>query len=246
LTLAIADDIGAIIVIAIFYSSGVDPVWLAAAAGVVVMIIAMRSLRLRTPLVYLLPGVLLWFCVYESGVHATIAGVALGLLTPARPVRGREVLGELEYRLHPFSSFVVVPLFALANAGVALGLHAMRDASTTRVAWGIVAGLVVGKTAGITAATAVASRTRLGRLPEGVRMPHIASAGLLAGIGFTVSLFIADLSFAGARLEAAKVAILVASLLAAVGGAVALRRVTRSDRTDRDPSARAPSSPAGS
>jgi NhaA family Na+:H+ antiporter len=160
-------------------------------------------------------------------VHATLAGVALGLLTPARPIRGHAVLDSLERWLHPASSFVVVPLFALANAGVVLGRNAVEDAVTSRIAWGIVAGLLVGKTLGIFGASALATRTRLGRLPDGLGLAQVAAAGTLAGIGFTVSLFIADASFAGARLDAAKVAVLAASIIAAVAGGVAVARAAR-------------------
>jgi NhaA family Na+:H+ antiporter len=222
LTLAIVDDIGAIVVIALFYSSGIELGWLAAAVVVVVVMVVLGR-RVHTPLAYLLPALVLWYCVHESGVHATIAGVILGLLTPAGLVGGHAVLDQLEHFLHPASSFVVVPLFALANAGVVLSRDAMNDAVTSRVAWGIFAGLVAGKAIGVVGATALATRLRLGRLPAGMRAAHVAGAGVLAGIGFTVSLFIADLSFAGPRLDAAKVAVLVASLCAATLGAIVLR-----------------------
>jgi NhaA family Na+:H+ antiporter len=226
LTLAIVDDIGAIIVIAAFYSSGIEWMWLLAAIAVVGIIVVLGR-RVSTPLAYILPALVLWYCVHESGVHATIAGVLLGLLTPAGLVGGHAVLERLEHFLHPVSSFVVVPLFALANAGVVLSRDAMNDAVTSRAAWGIFAGLVAGKTIGIVGATAFATRLRLGRLPAGMRAQDVAGAGVLAGIGFTVSLFIADLSFTGARLDAAKVAVLAASLCAATIGAAVLRANAR-------------------
>ena len=123
-------------------------------------------------------------CTLESGVHATIAGVALGLLTPARPVKGRRVLEELEHRLHPWSSFLIIPVFALANAGVDLGSGALGSALGGRSAWAVIIGLVVGKTLGITSFTALGVRARAGRLPAGVRFGHVVGAAALAGIGF--------------------------------------------------------------
>jgi NhaA family Na+:H+ antiporter len=222
LTLAIVDDIGAILVLAVFYSEGIAVIWLLGAVVALVWIVLMRRIPLASPLAYILPSVVLWICVLESGVHATIAGVILGLLTPARPVRGQEIIEPLEHRLHPLSSFVVVPLFALANAGVRLDGASLRGAATSAVAWGIVLGLVVGKPLGIMAATAFGLRFRVGRLPRDTRPSHLAVAGTLAGIGFTVSLFIASLSFTGAQLDSAKIAVLLASVTSALVGVVAL------------------------
>jgi NhaA family Na+:H+ antiporter len=222
LTLAIADDIGAIVVIALFYAHGVEEAWLAASVGICALLAIMRRF-VTAPVAYVVPAVVLWVCVYESGVHATIAGVALGLLTPAVPIRGRTVLPGIERMLHPVSSFVVVPLFALANAGVVLSRRGIADAFSSRVGWGIIAGLVLGKSLGVFGATAIAVRLRLGRLPGDIRLPAVAGVAVLAGIGFTVSLFVANLSFAGAELDFAKIAVLAASCLAGIGGAVAVR-----------------------
>jgi NhaA family Na+:H+ antiporter len=229
LTLAIVDDIGAIIVIALFYSSGVSPAWLAAGAATVLGIVAMRRLPFGSPWLYVIPGVILWICLEESGVHATIAGVALGLLTPG--ARGPAIgpLERLEHGLHPWSSFVVVPLFALANAGVLLTSQSIDAAVSGTIAWGIVLGLVVGKVVGIAGFTALGLRLRLGRLPSGMRARHVVGVGAVAGIGFTVSLFIADLSFRGVGLDEAKVGILAASLLAGTVGAILVRVSTRSE-----------------
>jgi NhaA family Na+:H+ antiporter len=165
LTLAIVDDIGAIVVIAFFYSSGVEPLWLGAAAVVVVATVGMSRLHVDRPLAYVVPGVVLWLCLHEAGLEPTLAGVALGLLTPALPRRGVPVLERLETSLHPLSSFVIVPIFALANAGVLLSVDAIDHAVTSRVTIGIVVGLVVGKFVGIFGASALA-RLRVGRLPE--------------------------------------------------------------------------------
>ena len=223
LTLAIVDDIGAIVVIALFYGEGIDLRWLAGTGAVIVVIVLMRLASLVHPAWYVLPGVALWVVTFESGVHATIAGVILGLLTPTGPVAGREVLVELEDRLHPWSSFLVVPVFALANAGVVLDRASLEAAVTGTVAWGVVLGLVVGKPLGIMTSSALAVRLRIGVLPAGVALRHLMGLSLIAGIGFTVSLFVADLAFAGELLGEAKVAILAASVLAAAGGSILVR-----------------------
>ena len=223
LTLAIVDDIGAIVVIALFYGEGIDLRWLAGTAAVIVVIALMRLAAVAHPAWYVLPGVALWIVTFESGVHATIAGVILGLLTPTGPVGGREVLTDLEDGLHPWSSFLVVPVFALANAGVVLDHASLEAAVTGTVAWGVLLGLVVGKPLGIMTASALAVRLRVGVLPDGIRLRHLAGVSLIAGIGFTVSLFVADLAFEGGLLGEAKVAILAASLVAAVGGSFLVR-----------------------
>jgi NhaA family Na+:H+ antiporter len=261
LALAIVDDIGSIVVIAAFYASDIAPGWLAAAAGGLALVALVRWRGVRYMPVYALLGVAVWFATHESGVHATIAGVALGLLTPARPlmpeVDADRVAGELsgdtavsaaEVRdisfriresvpvaerlqdlLHPWTSFVVVPLFALANAGVEVSSDALADAATSPVTLGIVAGLVVGKTVGVAGAIALGRRLGLGVLPPGVTMQHVVGMGGLAGIGFTVSLFVTGLAFTdGALADQAKLGILAASVLAAALGAVVLRRVNAS------------------
>ncbi len=155
-TLAIVDDVGAIAVIAVFYSGSVSGAWLLGAAGAVIAILILQRLGVRHALVYVAPAVVLWVCVLESGIQATIAGVALGFLTPARPFGGRRVIEPLEARLHPWSSLAIVPLFALANAGVFLGGDTVERAANSPIAWGIILGLVVGKPLGIFATTAVA------------------------------------------------------------------------------------------
>ncbi len=228
LTLAIVDDIGAIVVIALFYADDLAPAWLLGAVGMVVVIIVLRRSGVARISAYLLPALVLWLCTQQSGVHATIAGVVLGLLTPAEPVAGRPVLTDLEDRLHPWSSFVVVPLFAFANAGVQLDAEALDAAFSGAVGWGIVLGLFVGKPAGILGGSALALRLGIGTLPGDLRLRHLAGVGVIAGIGFTVSLFVADLSFEGILLGEAKLAILAASVLAAVVGALLVRLTPRS------------------
>lgn len=228
LTLAIVDDVGAIVVIAIFYSDGTQWLWLAAAAGVVVFIAGLRAVRLTSPLAYVLPATALWIATFESGIHPTIAGVVLGLATPAGIVRGRAVLGDLEKALHPASSYIVVPIFALANAGVALTFDSLRNAVVSRVFWGIAAGLLVGKVVGIVGAAGISRRFRLGRLPKGVGTRDLVGGAALAGIGFTVSLFIVGLAFDDARIvDEAKIGVLGGSLLSAVVGTAILWRTRR-------------------
>jgi len=227
LTLAIVDDIGAILVIALFYSSSVEPLWLLGGIAVVGLVSVMSRLGVDRPLAYVIPVALLWVCLYEAGIEPTLAGVVLGLLTPALPRRGRPVLERLESGLHPVSSFVIVPVFALANAGVVLSGDAIDHALASRVTVGIVVGLVVGKFVGISGATLLALRLRIGRLPDDLGLAHIFGVATLGGIGFTVSLFITDLAFRGQVIDDAKIGVLAASALAAVIGVVVLRIVLR-------------------
>jgi NhaA family Na+:H+ antiporter len=225
LTLAIVDDVGAILVIAIFYSADTRWLWLAAAAGAVAFVAGLRALKISSPLAYVVPALVLWAATFESGVHPTIAGVVLGLMTPALAVRGRNVMSELTNLLHPLSSYIVVPVFALANAGLVLSVDSVRDVADSRVFWGIMAGLVVGKTLGIAGAAGLSRRLRLGRLPRGVGRRDLFGGAALAGIGFTVSLFITGLAFSDERLaNEAKLGVFAGSLLsAALGLAISWR-----------------------
>ena len=177
--------------------------------------------------VYVVPAIALWVCMLESGVHATIAGVVLGLLTPACMVRDRDVIRHLEHRLHPWCTFLVVPVFALASAGVALDAASLADAAGSTVSWGVVLGLAVGKPVGVLLAALLALGVGVARLPTGVGLRHVIGAGMVAGIGFTVSLFVADLSFTGALLQEAKIGILAASIMSAALGAVFLATTGR-------------------
>ena len=157
--------------------------------------------------------------------------MALGLLTPAGSVAGRPVLEDLEHRLHPWSSYVVIPVFALANAGVALSGDAIGAAAGSRLTWAIIVGLVAGKLIGIAGATFAGARAGLGQLPAEVGGLHIIGAGAVGGIGFTVSLFITGLAFSTEQLQAqAKIGILVGSFLAALLGAAILSRASSASR----------------
>ena len=221
LTLAIVDDLGSFVVVAFFYSSGISVPWLLVSLGVAA-VIAAAARRLEHPMWFVVPALVLWVAMFRSGVPATLAGVALAFLTPMRTRRGRPVLATLEHALHPWASFVVVPLFALANAGIVISAATVRHALGSPAALGIVAGRVVGKVLGITAGVALA--VRLGAHTTLDRR-SITALGLLGGIGLTVSVFIADLSFSGPDLTTAKLAILVGSTLAAVLAAGVLRTI---------------------
>jgi len=255
LALAIVDDVGAIVVIAAFYSDGLAWRWFAVAAGGLLLVALLKRARVRYLPVYIALGLGVWVAMLESGVHATIAGVALGLLAPARPflpeVDADRIAGELsqdrdvtaaevrsisfrlresipvtehlENLLHPWTSYLIVPLFALANAGVELSADSLRDAATAPITLGVVFGLVVGKLVGVAGAIALVVRYGGGRLPAGVTSRHILGMAGIAGIGFTVSLFIAALAFERpAFVDQAKIGVLAASVLAALVGSVIL------------------------
>jgi NhaA family Na+:H+ antiporter len=255
LTLAIVDDIGAITVIAVFYTEDLAPQYLLGAGGLVVLVMALQRSRVVYPPVYVVTGVALWLAIYESGVHATIAGVVMGLLTPAKPLQSeldaQAIVDHLENRpeltveevratsraitqsvslcdhlielLHPWSSYVIVPIFALANAGITLTGDAFSGPSAILI--GVMVGLVVGKPLGITAFVWLSVRLRFAALPEGVTWRQLGGIAMVAGIGFTVSLFVATLAFSDAQLQTdAKTGILLASVIAAVLGSVVLLR----------------------
>jgi NhaA family Na+:H+ antiporter len=235
LTVAIVDDIIAIAIIAVFYSDGLSLPWLAGAVGAFLLVAGLRRAGVTAIVVYAIAGLGAWLAMHESGVHATIAGVTLGLLTPARPVAGRPVLETLEHRLHPVTAFAVVPLFALANAGVDFGGGVLADAATNRLTWAIAAGLLLGKLLGIAGATLLGLRLGLGTLPEAVSRAQVWGIAALGGIGFTVSLFIAQLAYEKPEIvDTAKVGILAGSLAsAATGTAILLRAGRQRQRSTR-------------
>ena len=234
LAIAIADDIAAILVIAFFYAQGVAPAGLGLAAVGVAGLVALQKLRIERALAYLLLGSVVWIGLLEAGLHPVLAGVILGLLIPvrsagaeARAARSGErdsLAARLEHALHPWVAYGVMPLFALANAGVSIGGLDFASAASVSVAFGVVLGLVVGKPLGILGVTALCVRMRWCALPTGVSWSGIAVVACLAGIGFTVSIFIAALAFGDpALLAAAKFAVLLASALAATIGLLAGR-----------------------
>ncbi len=257
LTLAIVDDLGAIAVIAVFYTDDLSMGWLAAAAALVLAAVAMRLVNVWSAPVYVVIGVALWVAMLESGVHATIAGVIMGLVISAKPLldpavahaKAQEMAEggltaaeterlvkltrdaaapseRIQERFHPFSSFVVLPLFALANAGVALSGDLLAAAVGSTVTIGIAVGLVAGKIIGVAATTWLVVKTGLGRLPEETSWRLLTGLATVAGVGFTVALFITELAFGGGDAELltdeAKIGVLGGSFVAAVLGAAVL------------------------
>ncbi len=277
LALAIVDDLGAIAVIAIFYTEDLSPEGVAWAVVVIAAIVAARYAGVRSVIFYALAGLLLWLAVFESGIHATVAGVILAMLTPSGPVRTREQyhaalsqlmdelreadasadregqdaitseidnltdereppLDQLQRLLHPWASFVIVPVFALANAGLELSGSFLGDFATSPVGLGVAAGLLLGKPIGIVAACWLSVRLGFAELPAGTRWAQITAVGAVSGIGFTVALFIAGLAFDSPDMvDEARAGIFVASLIAAAAGVFAVRLTSRGDSDPRAP-----------
>ena len=261
LTLAIVDDLGTIAVIAVFYSAGLSAIWLAAGVAGLVAILLLQRIRVRLLVPYAGLAALVWVAAFEGGVHPTIAGVALGFLTPAVAFHPRgetgaaigdrlseiarssdeEVseatllhtaelareavspLARMEDQLHPWSAYLILPVFALANAGVPISLGGIGDALSSPVGLGIVVGLVVGAPLGGLLLARLSVRVGAGRVPDGLDWPAIGAVSPLKGIGFTVAIFISVLAFDEVALqEQAKLAILIASAAAALIGLAAL------------------------
>lgn len=267
LTLAVADDLGGIAVIATFYASGISFAWLAAAIAALAAMYLIRRARVWFYPAYVVLGVLAWYFMFRSGVHATIAGVAAGFLTPTTPLHpeidpeavadrleNREELSAAVVRdaaflikeavpvderltnlLLPWTSYVVIPIFALANAAIPLNGSALGDALGSRVTLGAFLGLLVGKTLGVTGASLLAIKLKLATRPRGVTNLHLLGAAIAAGIGFTVAIFVSSLAFDDLVLqEDAKVGIFAASLSAAAISLLVLsaaaRRATPEER----------------
>lgn len=228
LGLAVADDLGAIAVIAFLFSSGIEVLALAAAALAAALYWWLQRRRVRAWWIYVPLGVATWVAVHEAGVHATIAGVLLGLLTRVRPDPGERYspVVRLEHRLQPWSAGLCVPVFALFAAGVPLGAEALREVVTEPVALAVMAGLLVGKVIGILGASWLVIRVTPASRPRGLSWRDMAAVSMLGGVGFTVSLLIAELSLAdqGPLLDTTKAAVLLASALASVLGALMLMR----------------------
>lgn len=227
LALAVIDDIGAILVIAFVYSTGINFSWLAAAFLSIAFIAALKKGGVKSILIYSLFAFTLWFSLYKTGVHPTLAGVILGLMTPniARKHTKVEdvddgsvsVIEWLEYKLHPISTFLVVPIFAFANTGVVITMDSIKGASQSLVAWGIFFGLVIGKPVGVLLASLSAKRLKIADFPEGASNSSILATGSAAGIGFTVAIFIANLAFEDAQTQdIAVLAVIVASVVSAL------------------------------
>jgi NhaA family Na+:H+ antiporter len=220
LALAVIDDIVAILIIALVYSDGILINWLVSVAAVIVFIYILKRFDIKSTAIYIFFGITLWFTLYKTGVHPTLAGVILGLITPNTPkVAGgaESVIEWLEDRFHPASAFFVVPLFAFANTGVAISLDTLELASTSLVAWGIFLGLVVGKPLGILFSTVLANKLKVADMPEGATKSMITATGSAAGIGFTVAIFIAQIAFDDRQTQdIAVIAVIVASVVSAL------------------------------
>lgn len=228
LTVAIVDDIGAVTIIAIFYTAEIKMTWLLASLGVVALMLAMNRLRVDRIWAFVLVAALLWFCVLNSGIHATIAGVVAALTVPMRRRDGNSLLEDLEHGLVGWNAFLIVPLFGFANAGVdisGLGLEGILAPLPLAVG----AGLFLGKQIGILGIIAIADKLRIASRPANASWGEIWGVSLLCGIGFTMSLFIGELAFPGYRLliDEAKIGILLGSFCSAVLGYTILRMTTK-------------------
>ena len=227
LALAVIDDIGAILIIAIVYSTGIAFSWVLASIGSILIILALKKMNVNSIFIYILCGILLWYALYRTGVHPTLAGVILGLLTPSKEKADSDLediddgsisyIEFLEAKLHPYSSLLIVPIFAMANTGVVITEESLSAATSSVIAWGIFVGLVIGKPLGVLVAALSASKARIAQLPEGASVGKLAATGSAAGIGFTVALFIADLAFENQELQnIAVVAVIAASVVSAL------------------------------
>jgi len=238
LALAVIDDIGAILIIAFVYSTGIKFSWLAATALALILIAVLKKMRVSSLIVYVLAAFTVWFCMYKTGVHPTLAGVILGLMTPniVRRESGLEdtddgtvsVIEWLEHKFHPISTFFVVPIFAFANTGVVITFDSIERATQSLIAWGIFFGLVIGKPLGILTASFAADRLKVAELPEGISKSSIMATGSAAGIGFTVAIFIANLAFTDAQTQdIAVLAVIVASVVSALLSVVLFKTVAK-------------------
>jgi NhaA family Na+:H+ antiporter len=220
MTLAIIDDLGAIIIIALFYTSELSSMALLLAAACLVVLIGMNRLGVVRLAPYLIVGVILWVCVLKSGVHATLAGVALAFCIPLRTGNKPAPLATLEHALHPWVAYAILPLFAFANAGLSLK-GVTLDSFTHHVPMGIAAGLVLGKAVGVFGLTWLAIKTGMAKLPAGANWGQVFGVAILCGIGFTMSLFVGSLAFVPGVSEYAgedRMGILTGSVIAALLG----------------------------
>lgn len=222
--LAIVDDIGAVLVIALFYTAGLSGTMLAAAAGILVALFTLNRAGVNSLVPYLLLGLSLWAVVLASGIHATVAGVLLAMTVPASGTKEAETpLVRLEQQLHAPVAFGIMPLFALANAGVSINADTLRSLEWS-IVWGIALALAIGKPLGITMASLLARRVRVGDLPADITGRALIGVGWLGGIGFTMSLFVGTLAFSSAnKLDSAKIGIVSGSLVSGIVGWLILR-----------------------
>ena len=238
LALAVIDDIGAILIIAFVYSTGINFSWLVAALFSIAFIASLKKARVSSMIVYSLLAFTLWFSLYKTGVHPTLAGVILGLLTPniARQQSNLDdiedgsvsVIEWLEHKFHPVSTFIVVPVFAFANTGVVITSESIKTAWQSLITWGIFFGLVIGKPLGVLFASLLAKRINIADLPEGVTKSSLVATGSAAGIGFTVAIFIANLAFKESETQdIAVLAVIIASIVSALLSLVLFKTIAR-------------------
>lgn len=231
LALAVIDDIGAILIIAFVYSDGVKLNWFLASVGAVVFIYLMKKVNIRATISYVAIGSVLWFTLYKTGVHPTLAGVILGLMTPNLKKfedKSETVIEWLEDKFHPLSTFIVVPLFAFANTGVIINSDSLIQASKSLVAWGIFFGLVIGKPVGILLSTLLAGKLKIAEIPSGADKSVITATGSAAGIGFTVAIFIANIAFNDRQItEIAIIAVIFASVISAILSWIIFRLISK-------------------
>jgi NhaA family Na+:H+ antiporter len=224
--LAIIDDLGAILIIAVFYTNELHTMYLFMALGILGGLLVLNRLKVHKLLPYLLGGVVMWYCMLQSGVHATITGVLLAFAIPFGDGKEKSPSYKLQHFLHIPVAFIIVPLFALANTGILLNTP-MGEVLGNSNSLGILGGLIIGKPVGILLLCYLAIKLRIARIPEGVNWLQIAGAGVLAGIGFTMSIFITLLAFTDPVIvQYSKIAIVVSSLVAGVAGYVLLRNAT--------------------
>jgi Na+:H+ antiporter, NhaA family len=237
LALAIIDDLGAILIIGIFYSHGMSLINLALAGFFFFMLIALNRLNVSKGSIYLMVGIALWFCVLKSGVHATISGVIIAFCIPLNtPGNRRSLLRQLEHDLHGMVTFYIMPLFAIANAGVSLKGSSL-SLLTEHITLGVAGGLFLGKPVGILLAVFIATKLKLAKLPAHCNWLHVLGVSILAGIGFTMSLFVSSLAFGGgheglggaisSHLVEAKVGILIGSFCSAIVGLLVLKLASK-------------------
>jgi NhaA family Na+:H+ antiporter len=228
--LAIVDDLGAILVIALFYTSEVHLNYLLYAGLVLLLLIAFNKAGVKKLVLYIIPGLFLWYFVHHSGIHATVAGVLLAFTIPTDPVKANSSLEKLEHVLLKPVNFLIMPIFALANTNIRFEM-AMIDGLYTPLGLGIICGLFLGKVVGISAFSWVSVKSGLSSLPSGANWKHITGLGMLAGIGFTMSIFIALLSFSDAALQTeAKFSVLIASVISGMAGYFYLHNISKKTR----------------
>ena len=238
LALAVIDDIGAIVIIAFVYSTGINFSWLAAGIISIALIAGLKRAGVESTLIYSFFAFTLWFSLYKTGVHPTLAGVILGLMTP-NIVRTRtrvedvedgsvSIVEWLELKFHPISTFLVVPIFAFANTGVVITADSIKGASQSVIAWGIFFGLVLGKPLGVLLASIAAKRLKVADYPEGATNSSLLATGSAAGIGFTVAIFIANLAFKDAQTQdIAVLAVILASVVSALLSAIFFKALAK-------------------